>query len=77
MIRSGYPLGIEADSLRFNVVVWHRVYAVTGKSKLLCAPLALLILAQFTCGIFFAHLLLSLPRKFFGACSLVHEFISL
>ena len=63
--------------MRLNVVVWHRVYAVTEKSKLLCAPLAVLILVEFGCSILFIPMSLSLPRKIFNVCSLIHEFTSL
>ena len=58
-------------------MVWHRVYAVTEKSKLLCAPLVVLILVEFSCSIFFTHVVLPLPRKIFNVCSLIHEFTSL
>ena len=58
-------------------MVWHRVYAVTEKSKLLCAPLAVLVLVQLGGSIFFIRVFLSLPRKFFNACSLIHEFTGL
>ena len=77
MIRFGHPLEIEADSLRLNMVIWHRVYAVTGRNKLLCAPLVLLILAQVPTSIYGLTLYMAQPRKSFNVCSLAYEFISL
>ena len=77
VIRFGRPLGVEADSLRLNTVIWHRVYAVTGRNKLLCAPLVLLILAQVATSVYGMTLLMAEPRKSFNVCSSVYEFISL
>ena len=47
-----------------------RVYAVTGKNKLLCSPLLLLIIAQTTAGLITASFWFRLPGGSFEAFSL-------
>ena len=55
--------------LRSNVVVRCRVYAVTGKNKLLCSPLALLIVVQILSEPVTTIYYLRRPGGFLNACS--------
>ena len=69
-MRSGHPLQIGTNCTEDKLVVRFRVYVVTGKNKLLCSPLLLLIIAQTTSGMTTTIIFLGLPCGSFDTYSL-------
>ena len=59
------------NALRSNAVVRCRVYAVSGKNKLLCSPLFLLFIVQTLVGVVTANIFLRFPSGSFDAYSLI------